>query len=76
MKAGKFFTTVQPTAKLTHESAETRVFFNFIRAIGQNLRATRKSQNHPCRVVLHASFDFCRASTGVFHESCYVHLQE
>ena len=23
-------TTVQPTAKLTHESVDTRVFFNFI----------------------------------------------
>ena len=42
--------TVQPMAKLTHESADTRVFFDFIQAISRNSSATRELQNHPCRV--------------------------
>ena len=64
--------TVQPTAKLTHESADTRVFLDFIRAISRNSRATRELQI--TRVGLYCT----RVSSFVelLHELRYVHLQE
>ena len=68
----KDLATVQPTAKLTHESADTRVFFDFIWAISWNSRATHELQI--TRVGLYCT----RVSSFVefLHKPRYVHLQE